>query len=243
MALSSLHGLSGVTHNVPILGLSGVQSLWNVAILEVWMCGCCGGKEEGILFFLKSLTVLQQLKEWDGNLRGWRKMISLQGISSLSQISSHKTLGWFSPVTSQTYSLYSQFNHDCIKSICPYSNFSCSRKFIQYRRFVHLFPWHQILGNTSRLGFTISFHKSFLEWNPLFEFFPYLQMVQNGSNSKESLLDSGYQQVHFIHFIHFLEIHVYQFSMLRLLRKNSEQHCSIELSAMTKMFCMWAVQL
>lgn len=53
-------GRDGVTQIVPILSLSGVQSLWNVAILEEGVCVGGGGggggaiscreKEEGISF-------------------------------------------------------------------------------------------------------------------------------------------------------------------------------------------------
>lgn len=101
---------------------------------KVWVCVCGGerGWRKEVPLFLRILKVLLQLKgKWDGNLRGWRKMVSLQGISSLIQTSSNKTLGWFSPFT--IHLPYSQFNHNCIKSIDPCSNpFPCSPKFTEH---------------------------------------------------------------------------------------------------------------
>ena len=101
---------------------------------KVWVCVCGGetGWRKEVPLFLRILKVLLQLKgKRDGILRGWRKMVSLQGISNLSQTSSDKTLGWFSPLT--ICLPCSQFNHNCIKSIDPCSKpFPRSLKFIQH---------------------------------------------------------------------------------------------------------------
>lgn len=158
-----------MTYIALILGLSGVQSLWNVAIFEESVGVCVyvvGGRTKVSPFFSwESLTVLQQLKgEWDASLRGRKKLTSLQGISNLSQISSNKNLGWFSLVTSQGHLPYSQLNHDYVTSVYSCSNFSpCFQSWLNIRgslTFLHtwlpLFPWPWL--QVRQAGFSTPFH-------------------------------------------------------------------------------------
>lgn len=161
-------------------------SIWSPVTMKrgyIWRkCGClcvCGwGENESISFLF--------LRIFNCSIATQRRMrCQFKGVEKADFItrnfqpeSSNKNLGWFSLVTSQGHLPYSQLNHDYVTSVYSCSNFSPVPKLIKHQGFIHLstymaspLPMALVTGKTSRLQYTISSHKSFLDCNALSGFF------------------------------------------------------------------------